>query len=265
MLRPLAAAAGDGDEVAAAEWDAVAVISPMTEVALALAVDRAPPMAVEAPEAMELTASPTCAPPTLAQILPEISRVSRSSKKVSQQMQDREMGDRKTGGRRRHETWTAHTRHIIVLAPNDARGGCLGQVVDLAALALVVGGSAVDFLGCVVQTLLGARGDLGDELLDGLGGGEGHEGGENDGLELHSGKWSRIRRWVSERWKFGRILFYVTRAAVVVECSEDECQRSDDRCQRRKRWNMAKTCFYPGLFNEHEHGYAQQREGCVAA
>ena len=72
-----------------------------------------------------------------------------------------------------------------------AGGNTLGaggsELISLLALAEDVLGAAADRLGGLCNTLDSALGDLGDELVDALGGGRSDEERESEGLELHVG------------------------------------------------------------------------------
>lgn len=82
------------------------------------------------------------------------------------------------------------TSQVVAVARRAHAGdGLLGQVVDLGALARVVGGRAADLGRRIVQARLCAAGDLGDELLQAFGRGRSGEEGDSEGLELHFGMW----------------------------------------------------------------------------
>ena len=77
---------------------------------------------------------------------------------------------------------------VTAAGARDARHGIGGDVEDIGALARVVVDGAAGLRGGVAEARRGARRDLGNELVDALGGDYGREEREGDGLELHFGR-----------------------------------------------------------------------------
>jgi hypothetical protein len=81
-----------------------------------------------------------------------------------------------------------HTLQVVARAClSEAENSTISDLVDGRALALVVVDIAAGALGSIVEAGLGARGNLGDNLVDALSSGEGREDGEEGSLVLHLG------------------------------------------------------------------------------